>query len=381
MGQLVLLWLISQHSTQMPTQLKAQDTTTTTVPLSIESRVEVPLSEPFLTLPVLCGPEGRIFVRMATASGVADLVAISHDGKSITPFNSFKLTDITNPVVKKFFVNDSDVYELVLGSITGNDVVELKQPGGEIQKQRKQTGSLFIARFKHDGTYIGAIGLEMPFSVQQIGAFRNDTFLIAGEDLPTHEPKIALVGSDGRFKRYIELHGDIQLGGRVDSERGSTTGQGEKVPLVGGHFGDGLTEVLRTSSIIQDGSSLLLIRKNHNIPIFSISASGEVHAIVPDVPSGFSLWDLKTTDSMWIAVYARRLSGNQGLEFQIYALDRNTGRVIEHYSLPKFLGLGLACATDQGKELTFLNRDNDKLILTRITATRTGAQEAPKAPN
>src|SRR5258707_12359893 len=62
--------------------------------LKVESTVDVPfVANPFIVAPVVCGPDGVIFVRTASSSAVGNLIAISSDGKWTTSFEASKITD------------------------------------------------------------------------------------------------------------------------------------------------------------------------------------------------------------------------------------------------------------------------------------------------
>jgi hypothetical protein len=340
------------------------------VPLEINSKVEVAgVSEPFLTLPVLCSSDDTIFVRMANTTGVNDLVGISSDGKSITQFSASKISDINSPTILKFFVTDQDVYLLAAGSVPEGKTVEVRRPDGEMEKRKAYAEKKFISHFKHDGTYVAAVFLDIPFAPLQIGAFPNGDFLIAGEIAQTHEPRVALVGSNGQFKRFVELQRDIRLEPsspeirRLEPDKPGYT----SIPLVGKRFGEGFSDGVRISMMVPYGRNLLLVRKGQKSPVFSISPGGEVQTVDLEVPQGYSLAELKATRDIWVALYTHRISDTQGVEFQTYSLDPQTGKTIERYSYPKFLGLGLACVQGSPPEFSFLTRENDRLVKVKVS--------------
>jgi hypothetical protein len=94
-----------------------------------------------------------------------------------------------------------------------------------------------------------------------------------------------------------------------------------------------------------------------------------VRNVSPKVPSGYRLQDLKTARDIWIGQYGRRISDDdEGMELQTFALEPWTGKPIEKYAYPKFFGLGLACA--DGREFSFLIRENNKLNLVKLLAKR-----------
>jgi hypothetical protein len=145
---------------------------TPTTALEVASTVEVaPISEPFLTLPVLCSADHTIFVRMASMEGISGLVSISNDGKNVMRFQSDKINDISNPKTRTFFVTQSSVYILTTGSIPQESTLQIKKPNGEIEQQRRATIQQFVARFGRDGSYRGAVSLDLNFTPYQVGVF------------------------------------------------------------------------------------------------------------------------------------------------------------------------------------------------------------------
>jgi hypothetical protein len=335
------------------------------VGLERESTVDVPfIAQPFLTVPIVCGADGKIFVRAATTGGVADLTGISSDGKSVTSFNAGKMDDIVNPSPTTFFIGDSDVYILVRGSKSDGSTLVLRRPDGSTERQQASSSQQFIAHFKDDGTYLGAVSLDLPFRPLQLGVFRDGDFLVTGITTDNQETRVAMVKSNGQFNRFVELKDDIRL--RTDS--GDDTASPLSLPRTGKRFGEGFSEAVQGSTIIPDGTNLLLIRRGQRTPVFSISPGGQVQSIQLDVPSGYSLWDLKPAHKVWVVLYTHRLAEGAGVEFSSVATDPTTGKSLQSYSYAKFPGFGLAC-TD-GIEFTFLVREDNKLKIVKLTSSR-----------
>jgi hypothetical protein len=361
---LILLTALSFSAAQ-ELQVPAPDNSASTVPttaLEMASSVEVAsISEPFLSLPVLCGPDHTIFVRMAGTESISGLVSISNDGKNVIRFQSNKINDISNPKTRTFFVTESDVYILTTGSIPQENALQIKKPNGEIEQQRLSAIQQFVARFGRDGSYRRSVRLDLDFTPYQVGVFPSGDFLLAGAT-KDNQVRVALVKSNGQFQRYVELKGDIQL--RKDSGGPDVKGSSLALPMTGKRFGDGFQDSVQISFFTSDGTRLLLVRKAPNAPIFSISAGGDVRTVKPHVPSGYALADLKAANSIWIGTYTHRISDEAGLAIETFALDPVTGEIIQTYSYPRFLGLGIACA--DGLEFSFLTREDDKLKIVRL---------------
>lgn len=368
---LVTLILLTALSLSAAQELKAplsdnSVSTAPTVALEMASSVEVgSISEPFLSLPVLCSADHTIFVRMAGTEGISGLVSISNDGKNVIHFQSSKINDISNPKTRNFFVTKSDVYILTTGSIPQENTLKIIKPNGEIEQQRLSTIQQFVARFGRDGSYRGSVRLDLDFTPYQVGVFPSGDFLFAGAT-KDNQVRIALVKSNGQFQRYVELEGDIQL--KKDSGGSDVKGPGLALPLAlpmtGKRFGEGFQDSVQISFFTSNGARLLLVRKAPNAPIFSISAGGDVRTVKPPVPGGYALADLKAADNIWIGTYTHRISDEAGLAIETFALNPVTGEIIQSYSYPRFLGLGIACA--DGLEFSFLTREDDKLKIIRL---------------
>src|SRR6266700_17912 len=342
--------------------------------LRVESTVDVPfVANPFIAAPVRCGPDGAIFFRTASSSAVGNLIAISHDGKLIGSFEVGKITDLINPSPITFFVTGSDVYMLVRSSGSESKAVTVRRPDGSTENQQMPSSlpRQFIARFKSDGTYRGAVLLDIPLTPWQIGAFTNGDFLVAGTTKNGLEARVALVKSSGQFNRFVDLKDDIRLRSESDSVTGTST---NSLPRVGKHFGEGFSEAIQGSTIIEDGRNLLLVRKGQRSPVFSVSPGGEAEAIQLNVPEGYNLWDIRAASNFWVALYMHRLpEEGTGVEFSSMAIDPKTGKVLEVYSYDRFPGFGLAC-TD-GLEFSFVIRDDNKLKILKLISSRRSSSE------
>jgi len=338
--------------------------------LEIESSVDVPsVSDPFISAPVMCGDDGAIFVRTATASAASDLISISRDGSTTTSFNASKMSDMVNPSATTFFVRGTDVYLLVRGSAGESETLALRRPDGSLETQLSSPTRQFVAHFKKDGTYIGATALDIPFRPLQVGAFPNGDFLIAGTTKDLQETRVALVKGNGQFNRFVELADDIRLqsGPLAKGEDAEAHGSATSLPQTGKRFGEGFFDATQISVIVADGPHLLVVRKGQRVPVFSVSPSGQVEAVRLDTPEGYSLWDIKTTRDFWVALFTHRLQEGKGVEFSSMAIDRRTGKTLKQYYYSHFPGFGLAC-TD-GSEFTFLIRDATQLKIVRLTSS------------
>jgi hypothetical protein len=345
--------------------------------LKVASTTPVPgISESLLTT-ALCGSDNSIVLRVAGLAGVGDLVSISADGQKVVRFNAFKVSDIENPKFYHYFVGGSDVYVLTRSSKPTNETLNLRTPNGDLVTQRKFSSKDYIVQFQQDGAFVRSVALDLPFTPQQIGAFPSGGFLVAGAAKDgSFKPVVALLKSDGQLDRYLELKGDIrpaQADKKEDAKdpialpRWAGSGEAHK---------QSLTVAENLSLIVPDGRNLLLLRSGQKTPIFSVSPGGEVRAITPDVPSGFTLYDLRASQNTWVALYTHPHSDDPkdaAVNIETYALNPISGKAIARYVYPGFLGFGLACS--DGVDFTVLQRPGDKLELVKLVPARAYSSE------
>jgi hypothetical protein len=323
--------------------------------LAEASIVQVPsLPAESMTTPVLCFPDGTIVVRLVSAeTGVQDPVSVSSDGKTVTRFGREKINDVPQPRSYNVFISDSEVYMLTNGSVQLGYEQKWKMPTGGTYSQQATKSSSFVTRFQRDGAYAGAVPLDLSFKPMQLGVFGDGDFLIVGAD--KDRPRVAIVGSNGQFRRFVELIGDVhaQDESEAQGKHGNDPTALPRVPTDGDPERSYM-DVLYRSKIIRDGPDLLLFRPM-NGPVFSISPSGEVRAHKLKVKGDYRLFTIKATQGSWIAELTHHLNDGTGDEFSTYAFDPETGATLKEYFFPRDLGFGLACV--DGDEFTFVMAD------------------------
>ena len=335
------------------------------VSLGEVSAVEVPsLPAESIGAPLLCDRDGRIVFRLATPEiGVEDPVSVSKDGKTVARFGREKINDIPGPALLSVFLLGSDVYMLTRGSIPLGYQTKWRTPTGEVVSQPASKSATFVAHFEHDGNYAGAVRLDLPFKPARLGVFENGDFLIAGAEPSTDEPRLAIVGSNGQLRRFVELKGDVH--GQVESDTSGKDKHPTALPRFGPPGTQSLFNAVYLSQIAKDGPNLLLFRPM-NGPVFSISPSGEGKIHKLKVTSDYRLYTIKASKDSWIVEFLHDVPNSPAVEMSTYAFDRETGAPLREYLLPPDLGWGLAC-TD-GDEFTFVtaNQKTNTLKLVEL---------------
>jgi len=343
------------------------------VSLGEVSSVQIPsLPAESIGAPLLCDAQGRILFRLATPeNGIEDPVSVSSDGKTVIRFAREKINDITRPVMLNFFLDASDVYILTRGSTPLGYEMKLRKPTGEVVEQQASKSGMFVVHFKPDGNYAGAVRLDLPFKPFHLGVFENGDFLISGRDPATYEPRVAIVASNGQFRRFLELKGDVhaQQESGASGKGSDPTALPRFKPAPGSppqSFATGtLLGVVSASQIAKDGRNLLLFRGLSG-PVFSISPSGEVSVHKLKVEGDYSLYTIKAVGGAWIVEFLHDVPNSQAVELSTYAFDPESGAPLRRYFFPPDIGWGLACA--DGDELTFIVADekNNTLKLVKL---------------
>ena len=338
------------------------------VPLQEASSVLVSsLPAESVVMPVLCDADGNILLRLAMPdTGVEDPVSVSSDGKTVTRFGKEKINDIPRPLPLSMFLSGSEVYILTRGSVSLNSDVNWRTPNGEVVTHSAAKSTSFVARFRRDGTYVGAVPLDLSFKPLHLGVFENGDFLVAGYDPPTDEPRVAIVGSNGQLRKFVELKGDVHA--RAESDA-SAREKDDPTALPRSKTWEGLAESLRDvvsrSQIATDGPNLLLFRPA-NTPVFSISPSGEVQVHNLKVKGDYRLFTIKAARDSWIVEFIYDLPDGTAQKFATFAFDPETGAPLREYFFPTDLGFGLACVDADKFTFVVANIEGKTLELMKL---------------
>ena len=243
----------------------------------------------------------------------------------------------------------------------------------EVYWDKKGEPRYYIARFDSDGSYKGALKLDLPFRPTHLSGFKSGSFLTSGLD-EGNIPHVALLGSGGQLLRYIEFPKEKQTGA-------------EKT--VAGSFGlDASPEFASImlagfTSFFQYQDDVLYIRGRSRAPIYEIGAGGEAKAVKIKSPEGYSGEYLLPSDRNWFVVSAEvgKFTGAKGV---IYEVNPSSGEFLGRYlaegsGQSKSVSEGqsdLACVHDG--EFISVRHEGGKLTVLRGTAMPLKERPVPR---
>ena len=375
-GALSLLTPALRSQTVSATQQKStsqrveEQTRTPQVVLDIESPIHVAnLYAAILSTPAVCGPNGRLYanvflVRPTAPEGATlsqTIIGVDRNGNSDLTIAPEQITDVKDPHIISFFVAEDALYLLVRGP-KDSSVGPSEPHKGDLESlfQKSDSEREFIARFGLDGTYRGAIHIDVPVSGLQIGVFRTGQFVIAGVD-SFNEARVVLLKPSGVFDRYIETR-------KLDNEESSAPNTPES-SLGSRLFVAGL------SRLVLDGPDILLISPEAP-SVIKIHNSGIAEEI--RLKNGVSGIDsFQAVSEGWLVQFrgngAQEGKPKQDMATLLYA--RTDGHPIRKYTLEHADDLTLGCKYD--REITFLKRDTDGKLLLLVTSPASKRNVAP----
>ena len=157
-----------------------------------------------------CDDSGNPYVQVHRIIPPNSNEVLKFGKKGIVTFETSKITDIGEPKWVADFASDSDLDMLIEGD-TRTVQRTRKTDDGADEVYWETTGKprYYIARFDADGSYEGALKLDLPFRPAQLSVFSSGNFLVAGAD-DRHVTRVALLDSSGQLLRNIEFSKERQ---------------------------------------------------------------------------------------------------------------------------------------------------------------------------
>jgi len=278
-----------------------------------------------------CDADGNLYVwKWPPGQGLVGFTA-----KGVVTFLSGQMPDIPTPLAHAGFVSKSAIYVGVDGieNPEQHNEKDEDQEGHEVTLT-KTTGERhqYIAQFDKDGTYKGAIKLDLPFYVSTFAAFESGTFVAQGLD-ENKIPRIALLDSDGQLIRYLQLEKDISAVSEVPTK---------ELKFGGDNAGAGVLAMF--SEFTPSDGKILFLRSLASMRVYEIQESGEVRVVKIKAPAGYDVEGLIATDKDWLIRFRKPNPDGawSNAQHSLFEVNPANGELIREYRV-KAPDTGVSC--------------------------------------
>lgn len=322
-----------------------------------------------------CDAGGNPYVQVDRIIPPHSIQVLKFDPEGIITFETSKITDIVEPKWIADFVSDSLLYMLVEGD-THTEQVTTKPEWADgkeaVSWDTKGEPHYYIAQFDSDGSYKGALKLDLPFHPTRLSGFTSGSFLTIGFD-ENKILRVALLDSGGQFLRYIDFPKEKQEAAEKTVERSlGFTASGDLAAMT----------LSGLASFFPYQGNVLYIRGRSGTPIYEISAGGEAKVVKIKAPEGYAVEYLLPSDRNWFVVSTEQGKYTNAKNV-IYEVDPSSGEFLGRYLAE---GSGRAKAISEAQsdlacvhEGQFISVRHQDGKLTVLRGTPVPAQRAPAA--
>lgn len=283
-----------------------------------------------------CDSDGSPYVQVDRIISPRSAEVLKFDPKGIATFETSKISDIVEPKRMAHFVLDGRLYMLVEGDTrTEQHTRKLENGKDAVDWDTKGEPRYYIAQFDPDGSYKGALKLDLPFRPMHLSGFRSGSFLTTGPD-ENNVPKVALLDSGGQLLRYVEFPKEKH----ATAEKSVSRSLGFSAsPDLASMFLSGFT------SFFPYQDDVLYVRGRAGAPIYRISAGGEAQAVTIKAPEGYSVEYLLPSDRNWFVVSAEQ-GKFAAAKSVIYEVNPSSGEFLRRYLVE---GAGRSKSVSEGQ--------------------------------
>jgi hypothetical protein len=219
-----------------------------------------------------CDDQGNIYLRPSSANDTelqAPIQKLDKEGKQAWKITWESVADLKGvPGTVVDFTTDR------FGTIYVLMYMDVKKPS----RVRQPPSTLYVVRYKSDGRFEGAAGIDAPedFQSMQFERFQSGEYLISGAFLPSEEPgavqsaRTGLFESSGALIKWIDTKEKFKNGAHGLFERSDAIALGTSMAVSG------------------DDGNVWLLRPGEKPQVFAISAAGEIvhHYTATPPPDG-----------------------------------------------------------------------------------------------
>jgi hypothetical protein len=284
-----------------------------------------------------CDSHGNPYVQVNRIVPPNSIQVLKFDPDGLVTFETSKITDIVEPKWVSDFISDSQLFMLVEGD-TRTEQRTKKTDDGKDEVYWEKTGEpkYYIAQFDSDGSYKGAMKLDLPFVPKKLSGFKSGNFLATGLDA-SKVSHVALLDSRGQWLRDIDFPKEKQEA----AEKTAARSLGTNMPSA--DFAS--TMLSELASFFPYQSNILYIRGRTGAPIYEIHEGGDAQPLKLKAADGYSVEYLLPSDRNWFVV-----STEQGkftdAKSKVYEVNPSTGDLIARYLAE---GAGGSKSTTEGQ--------------------------------
>ncbi len=270
-----------------------------------------------------CNGDGNLYISI----GGQGLVALTPAG--IIPFLTDKMTDIPHPSVTGLGLDPDISADGLSFRVSGVDDSKVKtttwtDDAGHPHVERDATDARinYIARFDKDGTYKGAIKLDLPFLMFKFATFDSGTLLAQGLD-QNEVPRVALLDASAQFMRYLDLRKDISTALTGPTDEGKCSGCTEST----------LSVVLSSDFTPWNGRMLLWRAFMSRPSVYEVQESGETRVVRIKAPHDYYLGAPIRSDGNWLLSF-RKIGAKEAswVAFDsVLEVDPQNGELVREY--------------------------------------------------
>jgi len=268
-----------------------------------------------------CDDHGNPYVQVHRAIPPNSNQVLKFDENGTVTFETNKISDIVEPKWIADFASDSELDMLIEGN-THTEQRSKKTDSGEDEVYWETTGEprYYIARFDADGSYKGALKLDLPFRPMQLSGFSSGNFLVTGPD-DRQVTRVAVLDSSGQLLRDIEFAKERQQAAEKTFKQSFGMQASSETAA--------LMLSLRTSFFPYQ-SDVLYVRGGTGAPIYEINPGGEAHPVKIKSREGYSVEYMIPTDRNWFIVSTESGKGFDSKRV-VDELSPSNGELLAHY--------------------------------------------------
>jgi hypothetical protein len=321
-----------------------------------------------------CDADGNPYVQVDRIIPPRSVQILKFSPDGIVTFETSKITDIVEPKWVSDFVSDSKLYMLVEGDTRTEQRTKKTEDGQDATYwETKGEPRYYLAQFDPDGSYKGALKLDLPFRPSKLSGFKSGSFLMAGLD-KNNVSHVALLNASGQWMRDIDFPKEKKEPVEKTFARsfGSTADP------------DVAAEMLSaSSSFFPYRENILYIRGHSGAPVYEIHEGGEAKPVRIKTPDDYPVDYLLPSDRNWYVV-STETGKISDAKSDIYELDPSTGETIRRVLAE---GAGRAKSISEGQsDLACVHEGEFVLVrhkdakLTVMRGTPVPAQKKPANP-